>query len=356
KGLGISGVLLGSPKCLKRNDLQIDALLICETAIVIIDFKSYSGDIYLPDDNQFENGDWKHVKSPHKTTIVKGGAQGKNPFRQVMDQRDKFNSLVEEFARKDLLPSENIEPDDTFAIVCFQQKVNLLNEVPSRVKRLFNVADPTSIVDVVEAAVFVDPNEWKGRINGYKLSGNVFALVKKIFRADKYDPFEDNSLFAEFESIDCQDESSVEEQIESGFLEHVAIIDEFLNGDSHVLKIEADSASNRIGFTQRVVSEYLRRKGIDDSDPGIESGVCYLAPSNKYVNQIINQNGPASIRSLYGKLYDYDNTDIELLSNNINEREIFPLVENKDSDGMLYVIFHAHLVYDFAPNPEDLIR
>src|SRR5690554_5029296 len=122
KGLGISGVLLGSPKCLKRNDLQIDALLICETAIVIIDFKNYSGDICLPDDNQFESGDWRHVKSPHKTTIVKGGAQGKNPFRQVMDQRDKFNSLVEEFARKDLLPSENVEPNNTFTIVCFQQE------------------------------------------------------------------------------------------------------------------------------------------------------------------------------------------------------------------------------------------
>jgi len=356
EGLGISGVLLGSPKCLKRNDLQIDALLVCETAIVIIDFKSYSGDISLPSDSQFENGDWKLVKSAYKSTIIKGGSNGKNPFKQVMDQRDKLNSLAEEFIQKELLPTEHIETNDTFTIVCFQQKVKLLNEVPSKVKRLFNVADSTSIVDAVEAAIYVEPNEWKGQITGYKLSDNAYALIKKIFRADKYDPFEDNSLFAEFEKIDFPDENSIDEQIESEFSEHLSVVDEFLDGEVQLLKIEADSSSNRIGFTQRVISEYLRRKGIDDSDPDIETGVCFLAPSNKYVNQIINQNGPTSIRSLYGKLYDYENTDIELLSNNINEREVFPLVENKDPDGVLYVIFLSHLIYDFSSDSEDLVR
>ena len=49
ENLGIHGVLLGSPLCTLRNDLQLDALLITETGIVIIDFKNYAGIIQLPE-------------------------------------------------------------------------------------------------------------------------------------------------------------------------------------------------------------------------------------------------------------------------------------------------------------------
>ena len=59
---GFNGLLLGSPFCEVEERLQIDALLITTYAICIIDFKNYSGEINLPDNDNFEQGIWTNIK------------------------------------------------------------------------------------------------------------------------------------------------------------------------------------------------------------------------------------------------------------------------------------------------------
>jgi hypothetical protein len=350
KGLNIKGVLFGSPVCIHDLTFKPDLLLVSENGVIIIDLKKYGGRIYLPDEANFELGKWFNSPTSSQSEInrieVKGGNSA-NPFKQLQTQKDKLKSLLDNYVQPNLSKKEKLLLNKISTIVCFQKNVEIEGDVPEIYSVFFQLGDPNSIVDLVSDLLNIETRY---------IPESAFVLFKKIFRADKYDPFEDTSLFAEFEKIDFPDENSIDEQIESEFIEHISVVDEFLDGDAQLLKIEADVSSNRIGFTQRVVSEYLRRKGVDISDPDMETGVCFLAPSNKYVNQIINQNGPTSIRSLYGKLYDYENTDIELLSNSINEREVFPLVENKDPDGILYVIFYSHLIYDFSSDSEDLVR
>lgn len=48
------GLLLGMPNCITREDLQIDALLITDNSIIIIDFKDYKGEVILPNEDQFD--------------------------------------------------------------------------------------------------------------------------------------------------------------------------------------------------------------------------------------------------------------------------------------------------------------
>jgi hypothetical protein len=349
KELNLSGVLFGSPVCVPDTTFKPDLLLVSELGVIVIDLKKYGGKVILPDEDNFESGKW--INKPNfeindEQVEIKGG-NSENPFKQLLSQKEKLIRLLEENVQINLPKKEKLLLNKISTVICFQKKIILEGKIPGKFEVFFYVADPDSIVNKVSDVLNIETRT---------ISEQAFFLFKKNFRADKYDPFEDTSLFGEFEKIDFPDESSEEEQIESEFKENESILEKFLTGDCQLLKIEADTSSNWIGFTQRVVSEYLKRKGIDDSDPDMESGVCFLAPSNKYVNQILRLNGPASTRSLYGKLYNFENTDIELLSNNINEREVFPLEENDDPIGILYVIFYSHLVYDFSPDSEDLVR
>lgn len=56
---GIGALLIGMPKCLVNQDLQIDALLITDSKMIIIDFKDYSGELALPGEQDFRRGIWE---------------------------------------------------------------------------------------------------------------------------------------------------------------------------------------------------------------------------------------------------------------------------------------------------------
>ena len=82
---GMNGVLLGMPKSLIWDDLQIDALLITKGTITIIDFKDYTGDVILPNEDVFKYGRWETSSGIQ----VKGGSSV-NPFTQLAKQRHKL--------------------------------------------------------------------------------------------------------------------------------------------------------------------------------------------------------------------------------------------------------------------------
>lgn len=69
-GHDMNGLLLGFPICRVREDLQIDALLITDRIMIIIDFKDYSGTLTLPDESNFKKGAWRMSSG----LIVKGGS------------------------------------------------------------------------------------------------------------------------------------------------------------------------------------------------------------------------------------------------------------------------------------------
>ena len=359
--LKLNGVLIGSPICTKLNSLQLDALLVTDTGITIIDFKNRSGQVILPSEDNFEFGSWTTPstrKNNPTPSIIQGGSGNKNPYKQIQLQKDKLNQILTNYIQPNIKIGESIEPKDTYSIVCFQQPIVLKGAIPSNLKRVFYIADPNSIINIISDLFDVAPNEWEGKITGYKLSSNIFDQVKKIFLSDTYDPFVDNSLFAEFDKIKfpVTDAGSKQELIDAEFEKVRPAIEEFINTDTSVLIVNSDITSFRLEFVEKVTTTFLTLNGDDSGGSNIQSKVCFLAPNNRHVSDLVRLGAPSYTTSLYGKLYDYDHSTIELLSNSMNEKEVFPLLENEEALGMLYVIFNAHLVYNFEVGAEDLVR
>ena len=359
--LKLNGVLIGSPICTKSNALQLDVLLVTETGITIIDFKNRSGQITLPNANNFDFGSWTTPstrKIDPTPNVIQGGSGNKNPYKQMQLQREKLNSILTNFIQPNIIKGECIEIKDTYSVVCFQQPITLNGSIPPNLKRIFYIADPNTIIKTISDLFDVTPNEWQGKITGYKLSPNVFDQIKKIFLADSYDPFVDNSLFAEFDKIKFPEiqAGSKQELIDAEFEKLKPTIEEFIKADTSVLIVNSDITSYRLEFIEKLTTAYLTINGDDSESENIESKVCFLAPTNRHVSDLVRLGAPGFTSSLYGKLYDYEHSTIELLSNSMNEKEVFPLLENKEATGMLYVIFNAHLVYNFEAGTEDLVK
>jgi hypothetical protein len=86
---GRSGLLIGSPFCEIDERLQIDALLITDQVVCIIDFKNFSGKINLPNEKNFEMGMWSNETGEQ----IKGGSSI-NPFIQLKNQKRRFSEVV----------------------------------------------------------------------------------------------------------------------------------------------------------------------------------------------------------------------------------------------------------------------
>lgn len=359
--LKLNGVLIGSPICTKSNALQLDVLLVTDTGITIIDFKNRSGQITLPSGSNFDFGSWTTPstrKNDPTPNVIQGGSGNKNPYKQMQLQTEKLNSILTNFIQPNIIKGESIETKDTYSVVCFQQPITLIGAIPPNLKRIFYISDPNSIIKTISDLFDVTPNEWQGKITGYKLSPNVFDQIKKIFLADSYDPFVDNSLFAEFDKIKFPEieAGSKQELIDAEFEKVKPTIEEFIKADTSVLIVNSDITSFRLEFIEKLTTAYLTLNGDDSESANIESKVCFLAPNNRHVSDLVRLGAPGFTSSLYGKLYDYEHSTIELLSNSMNEKEVFPLLENKEATGMLYVIFNAHLVYNFEAGAEDLVK
>jgi hypothetical protein len=367
--LKLNGVLIGSGVCESNPGLQPDMLLVCETAVILIDLKKYGGVITLPPSGETNSSkkkdSWYQGKwflNDEKRQWVKGGARN-NPFQQLEAQTKKLNSLVENNIVPHLNENENCELKHTQRVVCFQLDVDFKGEVDSRHSHSFHIADPRTIVDTIKDIIDISPHEWEGSVTGYKLGINAFDLYKKDFRADTYDPSADNKLFSktefdeiEFPEINLED---IDELVAQEY-EHVyPKIKPFLDGDKNVLLLNSDVTSFQVDISTKILRDLLKKEGQDEDEleAALDSMTCLLAPSNKNVNDLIRDGAPYRMRSLYGKLYDFENSHIELLSNSINEREEFPLQENKDLDGTIYVLYCGHLVYDFGEgDPEALLK
>jgi hypothetical protein len=358
--LNLSGVLIGGGVTESNYTLAPDALLICNSAMVIIDFKKYGGKIKLPNHGQpgtskskdeWFQGLW--VVNDGET-IVKGGGRI-NPFQQLEAQSKKLNLIVENNIVPFLNETEKYEFKDTSRVVCFQLEVDFEGSVDPRHAHSFHIADQRTVIDTIRDIIDVVPNEWNNQITGFKLSQNAFDLFKKEFRADSYDPNSENQLYREqiFSDIEFPviDQSLSEDFIKNEINTILPLVNDFVTGKQKLLLINSDVTS----FSFEVVNSLLENifkpqevKEEDEIEMANENNVIFLAPTNKNVNDVIRDGGAQQTKSLYGKLYDFENSKIELLNNSLNEREEFPLQKNKDPKGTIYVIYYSHLIYDFG--------
>jgi hypothetical protein len=351
--LKLDGVLLGSPYCTERSDLQIDALLLFQTGILIIDFKNYNGLLNLPPLNVFNEGDWiiEPRETPLNKTCVSGGSGGKNPFKQIALQREKFNQVLTNCVINKLDRNENIVTKHTFTGVCFQQPTEIKEgKVPDFLAHGFFIMDPNSVIQHIQNLIHTETNIWRGKIRGYKLEQNAFDLIKSHFLTEPFDPFQDTSIYKEFNDIEYPpiEKESQLDLAEDAFRKHKETLNQFLNSEyANALVVEHDSTSPIKDYIGLLLGHIQNE---------FEYGAEVFAPSNKNVINLQYQKPGYNIRSLYAELYDFEHSKIELLRNQINEREVFPLQENDSEEESVYIVQMAHLIYDFEANDEDLLK
>jgi superfamily I DNA/RNA helicase len=131
--------LLGNLMC---NGLELDALLIKNDTITVIELKSYSGHI-----SAGENGPWfanGHIE-------VKGGSN-ENPFRQVRKYRiGLIKRLGQLFKCSEKTRKPGLNFGHISGLVYFQQEIQLKSTLPSTVSLWFSIACPSTIASVVTA-------------------------------------------------------------------------------------------------------------------------------------------------------------------------------------------------------------
>ena len=120
---------------------ELDALLIKRDAIIVLEFKNYTGSLTAS-----EFGDWHIVNDEGIDVVVKGGFGNKNPFVQVT--HNKW-SVVNKF--KDELNSPLVNAYHVSGIVVFKGNIteNKFDFSP-KVRTWFRIADMTNVIETIE--------------------------------------------------------------------------------------------------------------------------------------------------------------------------------------------------------------
>jgi DEAD/DEAH box helicase domain-containing protein len=119
-------VLIGNLSCEGKD---IDAVFIKKDAIIVIDFKNYGGNLQFS-----ENGDWMV-----DNIVVKGGASGKNPYRQIKDNKFALLSIMNL-----LLTFRNVNLGHITCLILFQQPITFDDtQIPQKIKTWLHISDFT---------------------------------------------------------------------------------------------------------------------------------------------------------------------------------------------------------------------
>jgi hypothetical protein len=115
------------------NGAEIDAVCFLPSAIVVIDFKNYTGRVEV-----YENGPWRSDSG-----IVRGGSKS-NPLAQV---RDNKYSVIKWLQNRDLL--SGTELGHVSGAVVFTRPVTVVNNLDAKVNTWFHVLDLDHCVEVL---------------------------------------------------------------------------------------------------------------------------------------------------------------------------------------------------------------
>lgn len=276
---GIDALLIGMPKCLVNRDLQIDALLVTDSKMIIIDFKDYSGELTLPDEQDFRRGRWETL-----TGIQVKGGSSPNPFYQTGLQRKRLAKILETFCRN----LSKFNPRHITTMVCFQGKMDVFGTIPGQYKPCFFIADRENFLEKLYDIVSVD-DEPAG------LLGKRFLdyFNDRVFKSEEYDlTVTPESLGVLPESTAPVEKSTIDETIK----DRVAA---FFASDIPVLTI-----TGTIGSGKAAISSKIREAALD---AGFSSARVF-ALSNRVRRNLLGSLD--EVESLYSAIFDFSSTKV----------------------------------------------
>lgn len=285
-GKGYDGILLGMPTCLLMDTLQIDALLITDSIMLIVDFKDYQGTLALPDEDSFYRGAW----IMNGDVRVKGGSSP-NPYCQLGKQRGRLKKILDTMFRNG---TGTFDPSHMKTMVCFSNEVSLENRVPRTYTRTFSIADRTTFLEAVFDAVNVN------RQGAGLLESRFVKELSKVFQAEPYDCFISVSTPdvqpSPADSVPAQaDQAPASASVTFDLGASVSeAIDAFVKGTGTALILTSGATETRWAAAQAVRDRAL--------DAGY-TDVPVLVPTRKIAEHLAA--GYPSDGSLYSEIYDF---------------------------------------------------
>ena len=126
---------------------QLDALFIKSGAIIVIDFKDYSGTLEFS-----ENGPWKLTPEKGRFLFVAGGGGSRNPYQQVRAYRFSLFQFLSDQQIKILDPNhQSVSWDHTNSLVLFHRKITFNNDsIPAKIQRSFHITDQENFTNKLD--------------------------------------------------------------------------------------------------------------------------------------------------------------------------------------------------------------
>lgn len=344
------GLLIGSPFCEVDERLQIDALLITDQVVCIIDFKNFSGKINLPNERNFEMGIWTNTTGDQ----IKGGSSI-NPFIQLKNQKRRFSEVYNKHIQKDLKTGDIFNPNHTVRIICFQEETELNGRIPSNEALNFFILDKVTFLEGLLDIIDVSDKD-------VNISPNSYDAFKKVFRADKFKfddkpledklkVFADKSAKLDFKKLYADQHSALSEI--KAFLE---------NPEQHIFVLQGTANSGK-SFLIPFIQEVAYNLGIQETE--------IFASSSRVANNLLTIGGLERVNSIYSYIYggqknnkqeddqnkEKENTEEIDETNDSEELQVeeIPLKNCDNEENALFIVDESQLVSDSFNQSIDLI-
>ncbi len=348
---GRSGLLIGSPFCEVDERLQIDALLITDQVVCIIDFKNFSGKINLPNEKNFEMGMWSNETGDQ----IKGGSSI-NPFIQLKNQKRRFSEVYTKSIKSKLADGDTLDCSHVVSVVCFQKEIELNREIPNSKELSFWVIDRINFIEKISDIIDVSDKEY------VSISTNSYDAFKKVFRADifKFDdkPLEDKlkvfaakSITLDFKKL-YPDQHSALSEIKT-FLE---------NPEQQIFVLQGTSNSGK-SYLIPFIQELAYNLGIQETE--------IFASSSRVANNLLKIGGLERVNSIYSYIYggqknnkqeeeqtkEKENNEEIDETNDSEELQVeeIPIKNCDNAENALFIVDESQLVSDSFNQSIDLI-
>ena len=344
---GRNGLLIGSPFCQAEERLQIDALLITEHVVCIIDFKNFSGKINLPSERNFEMGIWTNETGDR----IKGGSSI-NPFIQLKNQKRRFSEVYNKHIQRDLHKDDVFNPNHTVRIICFQAETDLMGKIPSNEELNFFILDRTNfleglldIVDVYDQDVSISPNSYEAFKNVFRADG--FKIDDKPFQ-DSLRVFAEKSAKLDYKKLYADQHSGLSE------------IKTFFESPQQQIFVLQGTANSGKSYLIPFIQEIAYGLGIKETE--------VFASSSRVANNLVTIGGLERVNSIYSYIYGGQTTVRQEDNKKASEEEIdeandsevlqveeIPLKNCDNDDNAIFIVDESQLVSDSFNQSIDLI-
>ena len=327
----LDGLLIANSECEAEKRLQIDALLITEKAVCIIDFKNFGGRISLPKNakSEFDFGKWTNEKGD----IIKGG-NSINPYIQLKNQKERFIKVIENKIADKLPESDCFNPYHTVRTVCFQKPIELIGSIPSKDELNFFIIDKANYLEKIKDIIDISDKE-------VSLTKDSYDIFKEVFRADIFDLSENYGEKTDFTTYETKldfenlypDQISALQEIESFIKSEgerfFVLQGTSLSGKTHLIPFIQD-----VAYNNQIPEAKL------------------FASSGRVANNLL-KNTNLEFDSIYSYIYGgsitNSETEEEETENQDEDKidiEVVPLKKSDDTEEAIFIVDESHLISD----------